>query len=242
MSADPSCKAGCLFLVGTPIGNLEDITFRAVEVLRQADRVLAEDTRRARILFERFAISKPLTSFYEHNEIRRLEPILRALAAGERVALVTDAGSPGISDPGYRLVREAVARGLKVISIPGPSAAITALQVSGLPTDQFLFRGFAPRKPGARRRAIEALADFAGTLVFYESPHRLGAFLEDAAAVLGERPAAVCRELTKLHEEVLRDSLPALAERFREAPPRGEVVVVIGGRTRARAASREEAD
>ncbi len=234
MCADPKRAAGCLYLIGTPIGNLEDMTHRAVRVLGEVDQILAEDTRRARVLLDRFAISRPLSSFFEHNEVRRLEPVMRALAEGRRVALITDAGSPGISDPGFRLVREALQRGIPVVSIPGPSAAVTALQVSGLPTDQFLFRGFPPRKSAARRRDLEELREYAGTMIFYESPHRLADFLEDAAAVLGDRPAAVCRELTKMHEEVIRDALPALAARFRETAPRGEIAVVIGGLTRGR--------
>lgn len=240
MSADSSPKVGALFLVGTPIGNLEDITYRAVRTLKEADRVLAEDTRRARVLFDRYEIARPLSSFFEHNEIRRLEPVLRALADGEKVALITDAGSPGVSDPGYRLVREAVARGIRVISIPGPSAAITALQVCGLPTDQFLFRGFLSRKSGARRRALEELREYEGTLIFYESPHRLGAFLKDAFDALGARPAAVCRELTKLYEEVVREPLDRLAARYSEAGVRGELVVCVGGLSReVRAQERE---
>jgi 16S rRNA (cytidine1402-2'-O)-methyltransferase len=241
VSADPTSAAGCLYLVGTPIGNLEDITYRAVRILKEADQILAEDTRRARVLLDRYAIARPLSSFFEHNEVRRLEPVMRALAEGRRVALITDAGSPGISDPGYRLVREAVARNIPVVSIPGPSAAVTALQVSGLPTDQFLFRGFPPRKSGGRRRELEELREYEGTLVYYESPHRLADFLEDAAAVLGDRPAAVCRELTKMHEEVTRGPLPELAARFRETPARGEIAVVLGGLTRARRGTAERA-
>lgn len=229
MSRDAPPKPGCLYLVGTPIGHLEDITHRAVRVLGEVNRVLAEDTRRARVLLDRYAISRPLSSFHEHNELRRLETVMKSLASGERLALITDAGSPGISDPGFRLVREALRRGFRVESIPGPSAAITALQVSGLPTDQFLFRGFLPRKSGARRRALEALSACEATLVIYESPHRLAALLEEAAGVLGDRQAAVCRELTKLHEEVARGPLPELARRFAAGPVRGEIVVVIGG-------------
>ena len=234
MCADFERTVGCLYLVGTPIGNLEDITYRAVRILGEVDHILAEDTRRARVLLDRYAIARPLSSFFEHNEVRRLEPVMRALAEGRKVALITDAGSPGISDPGYRLVREAVARGVAVVSVPGPSAAVTALQVSGLPTDQFLFRGFPPRKGAARRRELEELRAYEGTLVFYESPHRLAAFLSDAAAVLGDRPAAVCRELTKMHEEVVRGPLPELGARFGDQPVRGEIAVVIGGWTRAR--------
>jgi len=241
VSADPKRTPGCLYLVGTPIGNLEDITYRAVRILGEVDQILAEDTRRARVLLDRYAISRPLSSFFEHNEVRRLEPVLRALAEGRRVALITDAGSPGISDPGYRLVRAAVERGLPVVSVPGPSAAVTALQVSGLPTDEFLFRGFPPRRGGARRRELGELRGYAGTLVFYESPHRLAAFLADAAAELGDRPAAVCRELTKMHEEVVRGTLPELAARFRDRAPLGEIAVVVGGCTRARRAAAADA-
>ncbi|MBI5836034.1 MAG: 16S rRNA (cytidine(1402)-2'-O)-methyltransferase [Candidatus Eisenbacteria bacterium] len=238
MCADSNRAAGCLYLIGTPIGNLEDITHRAVRVLGEVDQILAEDTRRARVLLDRYAISKPLSSFFEHNEARRLEPVMRALEEGRRIAVITDAGSPGISDPGFRLVREAVARGIPVVSIPGPSAAVTALQVSGLPTDQFLFRGFPPRKSAGRRRDLSELRDYEGTLIYYESSHRLADFLEDAAAELGDRPAAVCRELTKMHEEVVRGTLPELAARFRETEPRGEIAVVIGGHTRSMRKSR----
>jgi 16S rRNA (cytidine1402-2'-O)-methyltransferase len=237
VSRDPKSQAGCLYLVGTPIGNLEDITQRAVRVLGEADRILAEDTRRARVLLNRFAISRPLSSFFEHNETRRLEAVLARLESGEKVALITDAGCPGISDPGYRLVRGAIERGIRVESVPGPSAAVTALQVSGLPTDQFWFRGFLSRKTGERSRALEALRECEATLVFYESPHRLGAMLAAAREVLGDRPAAVCRELTKLHEEVVRGGLAELAARYAEETPKGEIAVVIGGLTR-----RERAD
>ncbi len=242
VSADPSSQGGCLYLVGTPIGHLEDITYRAVRILGEADRILAEDTRRARILLDRYAISKPITSFHEHNELSRLEALLDRMRAGERLALITDAGSPGISDPGYRLARACLDAGLRLSVVPGPSACVTALQLSGLPTDSYLFVGFPPRKSVARRKELAQLKPLACSLVFYESPHRVGAFLADAVEELGDRRAAVCRELTKMHEEVARGTLPELARTFADREVRGEITVVVEGRTRARVREEESGE
>lgn len=216
-----------LHIVATPIGNLRDITLRALDTLAGADFVLAEDTRTTKKLFAHYGISTALEAYHEHNAARARPGILRRLAAGGRVALVSDAGTPLVSDPGYKLVREAVEAGVTVYPVPGASAALAALTVAGLPSDRFLFAGFLPPKSGGRRTALGELKDVGATLIFYETGPRLGAALADMAAVLGDRPAAVARELTKLHEEVVRDRLPALAERYEEATPKGEMAVIV---------------
>jgi len=223
---------GTLFLVATPIGNLEDITRRALRVLGEVSLVAAEDTRHTRRLLEHYGLSVPVTSLFEHNERARIPGLLRRLHGGESVALVTDAGSPGVSDPGFPLVRAAVAEGLRVESVPGPSAVIAALQVSGLPTDAFTFVGFLPVKGGARRRRLEELSERRETLVAFESPHRIGACLEDLAEVWGERPMALARELTKVHEQVLRGTAREVRAALRPDQERGEMVLVLGGWTR----------
>lgn len=220
---------GRLVLVGTPIGNLGDLSPRAIAALAAADLVAAEDTRRSRPLLDHAGVRTRLVSYHEHNEGRRSGELVERIAAGDTVALVTDAGTPGISDPGYRLVRAAVDRGLPVEAVPGPVAAVQALVLSGLPTDRFAFEGFLPRKPGARRRRLGDLAADPRTLVFYVAPHRAGADLAAMAEVLGDRDAALARELTKLHEDVWRAPLPALAARAAAEPPRGEVTVVVAG-------------
>lgn len=220
---------GRLILVGTPIGNLGDLSPRAAAALAAADLVAAEDTRRSRALLDRVGVRTRLVSYHEHNEDRRTSELVERIAAGATVALVTDAGTPGISDPGYRLVRAAVDRGLPVDAVPGPVAAVQALVLSGLPTDRFAFEGFLPRKPGARRRRLGELAADPRTLVFYVAPHRAGADLAAMAEVLGDRDAALARELTKLHEEVWRAPLAELAKRAGAEPPRGEVTVVVAG-------------
>ncbi len=202
----PSGRPGTLYLVATPIGNLEDVSARALRVLREANLVAAEDTRHTRRLLDHFGISAHVVSLHEHNERARAASLVERVLAGETVALVTDAGSPGIADPGYPVVRAAVALGVRVESIPGPSAVITALQVSGLPTDAFLFAGFLPPKRAARRRRLEELSAYRETIVVFESPHRIEACLEDLEAVWADRPIALARELTKLHEQVLRGS------------------------------------
>jgi 16S rRNA (cytidine1402-2'-O)-methyltransferase len=221
--------AGVLSLVGTPIGNLGDLTNRAREALAAADLVAAEDTRRTGRLLRHLGLDKPLLSVFEGNERERVGPILAALRDGRDVALVTDAGMPSVSDPGYRVVRACVDAGLEVRVVPGPSAVTAALAVSGLPTDRFVFEGFLPRKAGDRRERIASLADERRTLVLFESPNRVVATLAELAAALGpDRPAALCRELTKLHEEVVRGSAGELAARYAADPPRGEIVLVVG--------------
>lgn len=222
-----SKPAAGLYLVATPIGNMGDITYRAVEVLRAADLVACEDTRISGKLMTRLGLDRPLTPYHEHNAERACPQLIARLKEGAVVALISDAGTPLVSDPGYRLVRACVAEGIHVTALPGASAVMTALQLSGLPNDRFLFAGFLPNKGAARRQILRELAQVPATLVFFESPNRLGESLADMAAVLGARPAAVARELTKLHEEVARGDLPALADRYADNPPRGEVVVVI---------------
>jgi len=221
---------GTLRLVATPIGNLEDVTGRALRVLREADLVLAEDTRRTRVLLDRYGIAARPRSLHAHNEAAREREVLEALAAGRDVALVSDAGTPLVSDPGERLVAAALAAGHRVEAVPGPSAVLAALAVSGLPAAPFAFLGFLPRRAGERDALLRGWRDRRETLVLFESPRRLGGALRALAAALGDRPAAVARELTKLHEEIARGSLSALAERFAEGA-RGEVTVVIGGAT-----------
>ena len=219
---------GTLYLVATPIGNLEDITRRALRVLSEADVVACEDTRRTRTLLEHFGIRAKTVSYHEHNERERAEEMASMVEGGASVAVVTDAGTPGVSDPGYRVVRACVERGLTVVPVPGAAAFVAALVASGLPTDEFYFGGFLPARRHARRARFEQARALPATLVFYESPHRLAESLADAREVLGEREAAVARELTKLHEEVARGRLTQLAERFSgEQAARGEMVLVI---------------
>ncbi len=227
-SLEPDLAPG-LYLVATPIGNLSDITLRALTVLRSADRIFCEDTRVTRKLLARYGIAKPLETYHDHNAEAVRPIILTALHEGARVALLSDAGTPLVSDPGFRLVRAALAEGLPVTAAPGPSAVMTALILSGLPPDAFLFAGFLPPRQAARRRALGRWAAVDATLVFFESSRRLAELLEDMTVVFGNRRAAVARELTKLHEEVRRGRLAELAENYRIAgPPRGETVVVIG--------------
>jgi 16S rRNA (cytidine1402-2'-O)-methyltransferase len=221
--------SGLLVLVATPIGNLADLSPRAVSVLAEADVIAAEDTRRTRILLDHAGIRGTLISYHDHNEETRTGPLLDRVEAGETVAVVTDAGTPGLADPGFRLVREAVARGLRVEAVPGPAAVVQALVLSGLPLDRFAFEGFLPRKAGARARRLAELSQDPRTLVFYVTPHRVAADLEAMATALGDRPAALCRELTKLHEEVWRGRLPDLAARAAAQGVRGEVTLVVGG-------------
>ncbi len=230
-AAPPSATplAPGLHLVATPIGNLRDITLRALDTLAQADIVACEDTRVTGRLLAHFGIEARLRAYNDHNAARQRPAIIEALNAGKSVALVSDAGSPLVSDPGYRLVRDAIAAGHPVESVPGPTAAIAALQVSGLPTDRFRFVGFLAPKDAKRRRQIEALAGEPGTLIFYESGPRLAASLRAMADILGDRPAAVARELTKRFEEVRRGALPELAAAW-ETAPKGEIVIVVGGR------------
>ncbi len=218
-----------LYIVATPIGNLADVTLRALATLAAADAILAEDTRVSRHLLERYEISTPLVAYHEHNAAQARPRILARLAAGEALALISDAGTPLISDPGYKLATEAVAAGIALVSVPGPSAALAALTSAALPTDRFFFEGFLPPKAAARRERINALAGVPATLLFYEAPSRLAAALADLAAELGPRPAAVARELTKLYEETRRGTLSELAAHYAaEGPPKGEIVIVVG--------------
>lgn len=215
-----------LYVVATPIGNLEDMTFRAVRVLKEVSLIASEDTRTTRHLLSHFDIKTPLTSYFEHNKKSKLDYLLSRLEEGD-VALVSEAGMPAISDPGYELVVAAQERGIPVVAIPGPSAAITALAVSGLPTDQFHYLGYLPRKGGDRRKLLASAAQEKVSLVAYEAPHRLKEALGDIMSVLGNRRMAVCRELTKLHEEVFRGTVEEAARHFAE--PRGEFTLVIEG-------------
>jgi len=218
-----------LYVVATPIGNLRDVTFRALSVLAAAAAVLAEDTRITKRLLAHYGITTPLLTYNDHSSEAVRERMIHRLREGEALALVSDAGTPLVSDPGYRLVQAAIAAGLPVTPIPGPSAMLTALVVSGLPTDRFFFEGFLPAKSGARRTRLQAIAGIPGTLILYEAPHRLPEMLADAAEILGERPAVVARELTKLFETVRRGDLPDLARQFaQEGPPKGEIVVLVG--------------
>lgn len=215
-----------LFLVATPIGNLEDITLRALRVLREVNLIAAEDTRAARRLLQRYEVSTPVLSYWEGNELARLDTILQALEQGD-VALVSEAGMPGISDPGYRIVRAAVERGIRVVPVPGPSAVLAAAAASGLPVDRFLFLGFLPRTAAERQRTLREVRDVPATLVVFEAPHRLRRSLADMLGVLGDRPVAVCRELTKVHEEIWRGTLAGALERFQAEKPRGEFTLVV---------------
>ena len=222
--------AGTLYIVATPIGNLEDITQRALRVLGEVDLVACEDTRRTRVLLNHFGIKTKTISYHEHNEPERADQLCKLLESGKDVALVSDAGTPLISDPGFRIVNVATARGLRVIPIPGPSAFVTALSASGLPSDQFFFAGFLPARANARKVKLEELRGIPATLVLYEAPHRIAKTLKDSLDILGNRNAAVARELTKIHEEFARGSLSELAQRFSEnAPTRGEIVLIISG-------------
>jgi len=215
-------------LVGTPIGNLEDITLRALRILKEVTLIAAEDTRRARILAQRYEIETPITSYFEGNKLTKLEAVLRALDRGD-VALISEAGMPGLSDPGYELVRAAIERGYRVVPVPGPSAPVTALVISGLPSDSFLYLGFFPRRQRERRRLLAEVAQEPRTLVAFEVPHRLRGSLADVEAVLGDRPLAACRELTKLHEEVWRGTVSEARDHFDDVEPRGEFTLAIGG-------------
>jgi 16S rRNA (cytidine1402-2'-O)-methyltransferase len=218
-----------LYLVATPIGNLGDITLRALEVMRQVDIIASEDTRKTGLLLKHFAIKKPQIAFHEHNEAQAGPRIIKLLEEGNAVAVVSNAGTPGVADPGFTLVRRAVELDLPVTMIPGPTAVIMALVLSGLPSHSFTFRGFPPRKSGKRRTFLEVDRDSPHTLVFYESPHRLREFLADALIVYGDRPAALANELTKLFETIHRGRLSELIALVDETESRGEYVVVIGG-------------
>ncbi|MEB3236121.1 MAG: 16S rRNA (cytidine(1402)-2'-O)-methyltransferase [Candidatus Sericytochromatia bacterium] len=221
--------SGCLYLVATPIGNLEDITLRALDTLANVDRVAAEDTRVARKLLDRHGIDKPLVSCHAHTAGPKLEALANAMAAGERLAFISDAGTPGISDPGHELVCLAVSRGVTVVPIPGASALTALLSVADLPAGRFVFEGFLPREGKARRRLLRTTAAELRPTVFFEGPHRLEDTLTDLLAIWGDRRVVIGRELTKLHEEVFRGSLSEALARFTADPPRGELSLLVAG-------------
>ncbi|WP_013324339.1 16S rRNA (cytidine(1402)-2'-O)-methyltransferase [Gloeothece verrucosa] len=236
-------KRGCLYVVGTPIGNLEDMTFRAVRILQQVDAIAAEDTRHTGKLLQHFQVTTPQISYHDHNRFSRQQVLIDRLIAGDTIALVTDAGMPGISDPGYELVKAALEEGILVIPIPGVTAGVTALAVSGLPTDRFVFEGFLPTKGKERRERLNCLKDETRTLIFYEAPHRLPQTLQDLAEVLGEsRLIVLARELTKLHEEVWRGTLADAIAFYQQHSPKGEFTLVLEGATLAEKESLSEAE
>lgn len=218
-----------LYIVSTPIGNLGDITLRALDVLKTADLIAAEDTRHTRKLLAHFAIHTPLTSYFEHNKFNKGPYLLRLLKEGKNIALVTDSGTPGISDPGYQLIRLAVDNGIAWTALPGPSAVINALVLSALPPDRFIFEGYLPVKPGQRRKRLEEIRAEKRTVIFYESCHRLLKSLRDMQEILGERPIVVLREMTKKFEEIIRGDSHSLLQHFQQQKPRGEFVLVIKG-------------
>lgn len=220
---------GILYIVATPIGNLEDITLRAIRVLKEADLIAAEDTRHTRRLLDRYEISAPLTSYHDHNKEEKAPLLMARMLDGRRVALVTDAGTPGISDPGYFLINLAAAQHIPVVPIPGATAAIAALSISGLPTDRFAFEGFLPAKQAARQKRLRDLAAEPRTLVFYEAPHKIVKTVEDMLAVLGDRRAVAARELTKIHEEVIRGTLSGILSRLTTGTVKGEFTLVVHG-------------
>ncbi len=232
MTERPEPAPGSLYLVGTPIGNVEDLSPRALRLLSAVTVIAAEDTRHTRGLLERFSVRRAMVSYHDHNKEERTPELVARLRAGDSVAVVSDAGSPGISDPAFTLVRAAVAASIPVIPVPGPSSALCALEASGLPTDRFAFEGFLPRRSGKRRSRIEELRDDPRTLIFFESPHRLEAALRDLVEGLGDRPASLSRELTKRFEETRRGTLASLLAWITEHPPRGEFVLVVGGAAR----------
>ncbi|MGI6478792.1 MAG: 16S rRNA (cytidine(1402)-2'-O)-methyltransferase [Salinivirgaceae bacterium] len=218
-----------LYVVPTPIGNLEDITLRAIRILKEVDAVVAEDTRTSGILLKHYSISKPLISFHKFNEHKIVTSLIDKMLQGETLALISDAGTPGISDPGFLLVREAISNDIQVVTLPGATAMIPAVVSSGLPCDKFVFEGFLPQKKG-RNKLVEMLKSEQRTMIFYESPNRLVKSLELFKEAFGEdRKAAVCREISKLHEEIKRGTLSELIEYFSENAPRGEIVIVVGG-------------
>jgi 16S rRNA (cytidine1402-2'-O)-methyltransferase len=218
---------GTLYLVATPIGNLQDISLRALEILKSVDTIACEDTRHTRKLLTHFGISAKLLSYHEHNEQERAERLAAMLEDGKSIAVVSDAGTPGISDPSFRIVQKAYEIGAKVVPIPGAVAFVNALIASGLPTDSVFFGGFLPSKKGERQNRLREVKEIPATLVFYETPHRIAKSLADCFEILGDRKAAIARELTKLHEEIVRGDLPELAEKFSENPTKGEIVLVI---------------
>lgn len=233
-------QSGTLYLIPTPVGNLEDITQRALRILREVDLIACEDTRHSGRLLKQFDIEKRLTSYHDFNEQKRSSQLLDALRNGESVAVVTDAGSPGISDPAYRVVRAAIDAGVEVVALPGATSVIPALTASGLPTDRFFFEGFLPHKSGARRTRLGQLAELEHTLLFFESPFRVEKTLSDMRDTLGDRQACVAREISKLHEEYLRGSLSEIISRISGKNVKGEIVIVVGGFDRKTRKAAEE--
>ncbi len=231
---------GKLYVVSTPIGNREDITLRALRILKEVDLIAAEDTRHTGLLLKHFGITTALTSYFEGNEMKKKEFILAQLNQGNQVALVSDAGTPGISDPGFRLIQTVIQNQIPIVSIPGPSAVIAALSVSGLPTDAFLFEGFLPHKSKKKRDLLMELEEVRETLIFYESPHRLSETLNDILEILGDREIALTRELTKVYEEVLRGKVSEVKNQIGERKLKGEMTLVVSGRTRKRTDGDEE--
>ena len=226
----PSTSKGTLYIVATPIGNLEDITLRALRTLKEVNLIAAEDTRRTRILLNHYSIKTPLTSYYEYNKLIKGKQLIERLETGENIALVSDAGTPGISDPGYHLIKLALQSSISVVPIPGVSALITALSVSGLPTDSFVFQGFLPNKITARKRFIEKIVEEKRTLVFYESPNRLRATLQDLLEICGDREIVVTRELTKVFEEAIRGKITHVLTVLMERQIKGEITLLVSGK------------
>jgi 16S rRNA (cytidine1402-2'-O)-methyltransferase len=227
-TSDANSLAGCLYLVGTPIGNLEDITLRAIRILKEVDQIACEDTRHTQKLLTHYDIHKPLVSYHEHNELTRAPELVVALEQGAKIALVSDAGMPLVSDPGHRLVTLCLRHHIPVVPIPGPSALLASLSASGLPNEEFLFVGFLPARSGERRRALERLRIEDRTIILYEAPHRVAECVADAREVLGNRSACIAREVTKLHEEFRRGKLSELFASLEERPARGEITLLIG--------------
>ena len=225
-------EKGTLYIVSTPIGNMEDITLRALRILKEVDLIAAEDTRRTGLLLKHFGIQAPLTSYFEGNELKKKEFILAKLKEGKNVALVSDAGTPGVSDPGFRLIQLAIENQLPIVPIPGSSAVITALSVSGLPTDAFLFKGFLPHKSKKRRDLLRELEEVRETLIFYESPHRISETLRDILEILGDREIVLTRELTKVYEEIIRGKVSEILNQVGDRTLKGEITLVISGKTR----------
>jgi 16S rRNA (cytidine1402-2'-O)-methyltransferase len=232
ISSDARRSTGTLYIVSTPLGNMEDITLRALRILKEVHLVAAEDTRNTGLLLKHHHIETPLTSYFEGNEKKKKDLILSRLQEGSHVALVSDAGTPGISDPGFRLIHLAIENGISVVPVPGPSAVIAALSISGLPTDAFVFRGFLPHKSKKRREILEQLAHVRETVIIYESPHRISETLADIAEILGDRDMVLARELTKVYEEVLRGTVREIQNRIGERKLKGEITLVISGKTR----------
>ncbi len=220
-------NSGTLYIVATPIGNLQDITYRAIEILKNTTFIAAEDTRKSKILLSHFNINKPLISYFEHNEFKRIPQILKRINSGENCALITDAGTPAISDPAYKLIRNAIDQNIIIESVPGPSSVLTALTASGLPTDRFIFEGFLPPRKNRKSRLLR-LKNEVATLIFFENPKRLNRTLNDIHTYIGDRPAVIAREMTKIHEEYLRGTVSQLISYTEENKMKGECVILIG--------------